>query len=122
MVYLYTNHQALEPSIKSNRAYQQYSAGLTRWLDRLAHFDISIKHTAQRNLLLTGYLSRHPTQETTIEETHDEEYVSNIFSKLNHKYGQPLNTGRKIRATDPPTNMTLTKNREPPMKLIYRRN
>ena len=41
IVYFYTNHQTLEPIIKRNRAYQQYSAGLTSWLDGLAQFDIS---------------------------------------------------------------------------------
>ena len=38
-VYLYTDHQALEPSIKQNRSYRQYSEPLTRRLDRLLHFD-----------------------------------------------------------------------------------
>ena len=49
VVYLYTDHQALEPLIKPNRTHRQYSAQLTRWLDRLAYIDISIKHTAGKN-------------------------------------------------------------------------
>ena len=40
-VFLYTDHQALEPLIKRNRCNRQYSARLTRWLDRLAHLDIA---------------------------------------------------------------------------------
>ena len=36
---LLTDHQALEPLIKRNRSNKTYSARLTRWLDRLAHFD-----------------------------------------------------------------------------------
>ena len=32
-VFLYTDHQALEPLIKRNRCNKQYSARLTRWLD-----------------------------------------------------------------------------------------
>ena len=43
-VRLYTDHQALEPLIKRNRSNKQYSARLTRWLDRLTHFDISIQY------------------------------------------------------------------------------
>ena len=39
-VFYNTDHQALEPLIKRNRCNKQYSARLTRWLDRLAHFDI----------------------------------------------------------------------------------
>ena len=99
MVHLFSNHQALEPLIKRNRAYPQNSARLPRWLDGLAHFDISIKDTAGKNSILTDYLSRHPTGEATTEKTHDEEYVINIFSgffKLNRKYGQLLNTDRNF--------------------------
>ena len=51
-------------------------------------------------LELTYYLSRHPTEESISEEIHGEEYVINILSKffkLNHKYGQLLNTDQKFR-------------------------
>ena len=57
---LLTDHQALEPLIKRNRTNKTYSARLTRWLDRLAHFDINIKHIAGKHLALTDYLSRNP--------------------------------------------------------------
>ena len=53
VVHLYTKHHALEPLKKWNQAYWQNSARLTRWLDRLAHFDISTKHTPGNNLGLT---------------------------------------------------------------------
>ena len=90
-VYLYTDHQALEPLIKRNRCNKQYSARLTRWLDRVAHFDIAIQHIAGSNLKFTDYLSRNPVGGATPEDNHDEEYVINILSeqaKLNAKYGQ----------------------------------
>ena len=89
-MYLYTDHQALEPLIKRNRSNRQYSAQLTRWLDRLTHFDISIQHTAGSNLKFTDYLSRNPVGGATPEEIYDEEYVINILTeqaKLNIKYG-----------------------------------
>ena len=89
-VYLYTDHQALEPLIKRNRSNRQYSARLTRWLDRLTHFDISIQHIAGSNLESTDYLSRNPVGGATPEEIYDEEYVINILTeqaKLNIKYG-----------------------------------
>ena len=35
-VYLYTNHQTLEPLFKRNRAYLQYNAQLARWLDNFS--------------------------------------------------------------------------------------
>ena len=89
-VYLYTDHQALEPLIKRNRCNRQYSARLTRWLDRLAHFDIAIQHIAGSNLKFTDFLSRNPVENATTEDVYDEQYVINILSEqaeLNLKYG-----------------------------------
>ena len=89
-VFLYTDHQALEPLIKRNRCNRQYSARLTRWLDRLAHFDIAIQHIAGSNLKFTDFLSRNPVENATTEEVYDEQYVINILSEqaeLNLKYG-----------------------------------
>ena len=52
-VKLLTDHQALEPPIKRNRSNKIYSARLTRWLDRLAHFTIKVNHIAGKHLALT---------------------------------------------------------------------
>ena len=89
-VYLYTDLQALEPLIKRNRSNGQNSARLTRWLDCLTHFDISIQHTAGSNLKFTDYLSRNPVRGATPEENYDDEYVINILTEqaeLNLKHG-----------------------------------
>ena len=89
-VFLYTDHQALEPLIKRNRSNHQYSARLTRWLDRLAHFDIAVQHIAGKNLKFTDYLSRNPVEGAPTGNKYDEEYVINILTehaKLNAKYG-----------------------------------
>ena len=88
---LYTDHQALEPLIKRNRCNKQYSARLTRWLDRLAHFDISIQHIAGINLKFTDFLSRNPVEGAATENVYDEQYVINILTEqaeLNLKYGR----------------------------------
>ena len=90
-VYLYTDHQALEPLIKRNRCNKHYSARLTRWLDRLTHFDISIQHIAGSNLKFTDYLSRNPVEGAAPEENYKEEYVINILTehaKLNLEHGR----------------------------------
>ena len=63
-----TDHQALQPLLNKNRAHKQSSARLTRWLDRLSHFDVNIQHTAGKNIPLTDYLSRHPIAPTEIAE------------------------------------------------------
>ena len=89
-VHLYTDHQALEPLIKRNRSNHQYSARLTRWLDRLAHFDIAVQHIAGSNMKFTDYLSRNPAGGAPTEDKYDEEYVINILTEhaeLNAKYG-----------------------------------
>ena len=59
-----TDHQALQPLLKRNRAHKQYSARLTRWLDRLSHFDVNVQYTAGKNIPLTDYLGRHPIVNT----------------------------------------------------------
>ena len=57
--------------MKKNRAHKQYSARLTRWLDRLSHFDVNVEYTAGKNIPLTDYLSRHPIVPTEITELED---------------------------------------------------
>ena len=54
--------------MKKNRADKQYSERLTRWLDRLSHFDVNVQYTAGKNIPPTDYLSRHPIVPTEIAE------------------------------------------------------
>ena len=67
-----TDHQALQPLLKKNRAHKQYSARLTRWLDRLSHFDVNVQYTDGKNVPRTDYLSRHPIAPTEIAELENE--------------------------------------------------
>ena len=87
---LLTDHQALEPLIKRNRSNKTYSARLTRWLDRLAHFTINVNHIAGKHLALTDYLSRNPSAPPQTDDVYDEEYVINSILphyKFISKYG-----------------------------------
>ena len=89
-VFLYTDHQALEPLIKRNRCNRHNSARLTRWLDRLAHLDMAIHRIAGSNLKFTVFLSENPVEKATNEDVYDEQYVINILSEqaeLNVNYG-----------------------------------
>ena len=54
-----------------------------RWLDRLAHFDISIQHINGSNLRFTDLLSRNPVEGATTENMYDEQYVIIILNKPN---------------------------------------
>ena len=71
-VNLVTDHQALQPLLKRNRAHKQYSARLTRWLGRLSHFDVNVQYTAGKNVPLTDYLIRHPIVNTAKNETEND--------------------------------------------------
>ena len=112
-IILIPNHPAVEPLIKINRCCRQYSARLTRLLDRFAHFDIAIQHIAGSYLKCTDFLSRNPVENATTEDVYDEQYVFNILSaqvNLNIKYGpicQPITNciGEKQNK--------LSKNRQP---------
>ena len=50
-----------------NRSNKTYSARLTRWLDRLAHFDINIKHIAGKHLKITELPDAIETNNTNIQ-------------------------------------------------------
>ena len=81
-VKLFSDHSALEPLLRRNRANKIYSARLTRWLDRIAHFDVSVNHIAGEEIKLTDYLSRHPTSKAEAETNYEEEYVINAIAPL----------------------------------------
>ena len=53
---LLTDHQALQPLLKRNRAHKQYSARLTRWLDRLSLFGVNVQYTAGKKHSADGLL------------------------------------------------------------------
>ena len=75
---------------KRNRSNKQNSTPLTRWLDRLNHFDIPIYCIVGIILNFTDYLSRNPVEGATVEENYDEEYVITKLAEqpqLNIKYG-----------------------------------
>ena len=58
-VQILLDHQALEPLLKNNKTNKQYSARLTRWLDRSNHFDITLKYTACEENKFNDFISRN---------------------------------------------------------------
>ena len=81
-VQLFSDHQALIPLLKRNKTNKLYSARLTRWLDRLNHFDICLKHTAGKETKFTDFISRNPTENPEPEENYEEEFVINAIAQL----------------------------------------
>ena len=81
-VQLVSNHQALEPLLKRNKTNKQYSAQLTRWLDRLNHFDICLKLTAGKEIKLTDFISRNPSENPEPEKNYEAEFVINAIAQL----------------------------------------
>ena len=112
-----TDHQAIQPLLKRNRAHKQYSTRLTWWLERLRHYDVNVQYKAGKNIPLTDYLSRHPIAHKSGTETSyahnekesEEEFVINqIYSFMSsiarmevlrngstdrHRYQNPTNHG-----------------------------
>ena len=113
-VYLYTDHHVLEPLIKRNRSNHQYSARLTRWLDRLAQFDIAVQHIAGSDLKFTDYISRNPVGRAPTENKYDEEYVINILNEhaeINAKYGSLFDSQSEYSKQDTATKQIATEKR-----------
>ena len=100
---LLTDYQALEPLIKKNRSKKTYCARLTRWLDRLAHFDIKIKYIAGEHLALKYYLSKNPVSKPEPIENYDEAFVINCVILLHEfitTHGSMSESKRKEIRTD----------------------
>ena len=80
--------------MKKYKSNKQYSARLTRWLDRLNHFDITLKYTAGKEIKFTDFISRNPTEIADPEENYEEEFVINAIAQLataNYRIGRIFN-------------------------------
>ena len=96
----------------------------TRWLDRLAHFDISIQHIAGSKLKFTDFLSRNPLESATTENMYDEQYVLNILTEqaeLNLKYGRVF-TKQLQRAPNTEITQDCELNSQPETNRIFEKN
>ena len=80
--------------MKKNKSNKQYSAQITRWLDRLNHFDITLKYTAGKEIKFTDFISKNPTEIAEPEENYEEEFVINAIAQLataNYRIGRIFN-------------------------------
>ena len=81
-IQLFPDHQALEPLLKRNKANKQYSTRPTLWQDRPKHLDISLKHTAGKEIKFTDFISRNPTENPEPEKNYEEVSVINANAQL----------------------------------------
>ena len=96
-----------EPLLKRNKTNKQYSARLTRWLDRLNHFDICLKHTAGKEIKFTDFINHNTSEKPESEKKYDEEFVPNAIAQLatvNSRMGRFFNQSDDANTTNE-TNM-----------------
>ena len=70
------------PRTTTKKTNKQFSVRLTRWLDRLNHFNISLKHTSGKEIMFTDFISRNPTEKPEPEKNYEEELVINAIAQL----------------------------------------
>ena len=76
---LFSDHQALKPFLKRNKINKQYSARRPRWLDKLNHFDIYLKHTAGKEIKFADFISRNSTAIQNRKETTNKNLLSTLL-------------------------------------------
>ena len=81
-IYLFSDHQTLKPLLKRNKSNIQYTVRLTRWFDRLNHFDITQNTLREKKIKSTDFISRNPTETAEPEENYEEEFVINALAQL----------------------------------------
>ena len=97
--------------MKRNSSNKTYSASLTRFLDRLAHFTIHVNHIAGKHLALTDNLSRNPITSAQKDDAYEEEYMINSIAPhygFFSKFGCLSNRFNQSRSENKPTNLTKT--------------
>ena len=97
----FSDHQTLEPLLKRNKTNKQYSGRLIR-LDRLNHFDKTLKYTAGKDINFTNFISRNPTEIAEPEEIYEKEFVISAIAQLatvNCRIGRIFDQSENINTT-----------------------
>ena len=75
------DHPALELLLKTKQNEQTKRACLTRWLERLNQFVVTLKYTARKELTFTTFVSHNPTETAKSEKNYQGEIVINAIAK-----------------------------------------
>ena len=80
-----TDHKAFFSALSPNRGNKTYHSRLTRWVDRLLHFNFTIKHVAGKDMGFTDLISRIASGKTLPISHYDEEFVAAILIRLTNQ-------------------------------------
>ena len=90
-----TDHKALIFALSPNHGNKTYHSRLTRWVDRLLHFNFTIKHLAGKDMSFTDLISRIPSGKALPISHYDKEFVAANINKIN----KSINPSEKQRIT-----------------------
>ena len=88
----------MQPLLKKRKI--QYSARITRWLDRLNHFYTIPKYTAGKEIKFTKFISHNPTENAEAEDNYEEEFVIHAIAQLatvNCRIGRDFNQSESAK-------------------------
>ena len=77
-----TDHRALLSILKEHRSNKSYNSRLSRWIDRLLPYNITIEHMPGAKMGLVDYISRNPFARAKKISTYDEHFVVATISKI----------------------------------------
>ena len=77
-----TEHRALSFILKEHRSNKSYNSRLSRWIDRLLPYNITIEHMSGAKMGLVDYISRNPFAKAKKIFTYDEHFVVATISKI----------------------------------------
>ena len=97
-----SDHKALGTALKSNHGNKTYSSMLTRWIDRLLHFDMEVVHQPGRTMGLAAYLARHPKDynkkecSKSAEKLSESWFVVISLEEVNKIYYRQLSANQRL--------------------------
>ena len=86
-----TDHKALVSALDENKSNITYQSRLTRWVDRLLHYQFKVVHLPGKDMGIVDYLSRNPKGEPWPESVLDEKFVVKSIESF-HKAVDCLNS------------------------------
>ena len=81
---LQTDHQAMLTALK-NRGNKTYQSRLTRWVDQLLPFHLTVEHVPSKNMGFADYLIRNSSGEAIQPSDNDKNFVIKTIEEIKFK-------------------------------------